>query len=273
MARTPVTCVSIVRRSRQQRDAKGTHNVHTGSSVHPQRTASEIISPRRRCVMKWEEILAAITGSGQTPEQFATELQKGAQPFFQAIFDKGHGAATVKATAKETELTGRITALETERDAAVTRATDAEKKVPEIATIRAQYDEQIKTLKEKHKTELQTRDETAKSQRIEQAKQSTASMSTRPASRFRSRRPTARRASTCWRTRSTSASRPSGSGPTWTAAPARRRAARRSPPTNSRRFARRSRSVRSRRLLTSRSTSASALRFGSRATPGIRKEP
>jgi hypothetical protein len=123
--------------------------------------------------MKWEEILAAITGSGQTPEQFATELQKGAQPFFQAIFDKGHGAATVKATAKETELTGRITALETERDAAVTRATDAEKKVPEIATIRAQYDEQIKTLKEKHKTELQTRDETAKSQRIEQAKQST----------------------------------------------------------------------------------------------------
>jgi hypothetical protein len=95
------------------------------------------------------EHIRALLAHENRAEVVAT-LQKEAQPIYQAVFDKGHGAG-LKAKGKDVdELQEKITALEKERDDFKGKLTESEANKPDVAKIRQQYEDQIKQLKEEH---------------------------------------------------------------------------------------------------------------------------
>lgn len=96
-----------------------------------------------------DEIIAALVKheAAADPAAVAAALRKGAQPIYQAVFDKGHATATAARAQAEKTLQDEVARLTGELEAAV-----AEKgEQPDVQKIRSDYQEQEARLKQELK--------------------------------------------------------------------------------------------------------------------------
>lgn len=118
--------------------------------------------------MNLEQLLAELMKLDAA--QVATALQEKAQPVFQHIFNKGHGAGLAKATDDKTRLEGQVASLTSqlsEKDNTIRTLTD---KAPDVAAVRQTFEAQINQLTEKHKSELKAKDEEIQGERMSRAR-------------------------------------------------------------------------------------------------------
>lgn len=86
----------------------------------------------------------------------ADALQQHAQPVFQAVFDRGHSAASTASKAKITELEGQVTAANAKVEAAEANVRALSGKTPDVEKIRADHQKALDDAKAEHQKALDT---------------------------------------------------------------------------------------------------------------------
>lgn len=117
--------------------------------------------------MDLKEILAELLK--QPKDAVVAALQSDAQPIFQAVYDKGHGAATARHQADKATLDGKIVELQGQLTTSTERIRALEASAPGAAELQKQYETRVREMEEKHKTELLKRDTQLNEERIERA--------------------------------------------------------------------------------------------------------
>lgn len=106
--------------------------------------------------MELSELIANLLAKfSATPDEVFAALQSGAQPLYQRAFAAGHTAGLTKGRGEKAEVEARLTEVQGQLETAQTQLREVQERTPDTNAIRTQYQNEIKTLKDQHKTALQ----------------------------------------------------------------------------------------------------------------------
>lgn len=113
--------------------------------------------------MELKELLAELLKLDRAA--VVTALQAEAHAIYQAVFDKGHSTATAAARAEKERIEGVVAGLQTQLEQRDKTIKELQDKAPDVATVRAQFEQQILKLQADHKDALKAKDEEIQGER------------------------------------------------------------------------------------------------------------